>query len=104
MSIRGGFQRFRRFQECRGFANLRAPGNPRHRWNLPNPFDASRYDQKMAGWNLEQTYTQLPQIFWTPATPTTVREPRLAVFNRPLAAALGLDATALDGPDGAAVR
>src|SRR5687768_582628 len=57
----------------------------------------------MAGWNLEQTYTQLPQIFWTPATPTTVSDPRLVVFNRPLAATLGLDAGALDGPDGAAI-
>ena len=35
--------------------------------------------------------------------PTAVREPRLVVFNRPLATALGLDPDALDGPDGAAI-
>ena len=35
--------------------------------------------------------------------PTAVREPRMVVFNRPLAIELGLDPDALDGPDGAAI-
>jgi uncharacterized protein YdiU (UPF0061 family) len=70
--------------------------------------DASRRrlqmdDSEMAGWHLEHTYTELPQLFYTQAAPTPVREPRLAVFNRPLATTLGLDAAALDGSDGAAV-
>ena len=35
--------------------------------------------------------------------PRRSAEPRLVVFNRPLATALGLDAEALDGPEGAAI-
>jgi len=57
----------------------------------------------MAGWHLEHTYTELPQLFYAAAAPTAVREPRLIVFNRPLASALGLDVEALVGPQGAAI-
>jgi uncharacterized protein YdiU (UPF0061 family) len=57
----------------------------------------------MAGWRLEHTYAELPPLFHSHDAPTAVREPRLVVFNRPLAAMLGLDADALDGPDGAAI-
>jgi uncharacterized protein YdiU (UPF0061 family) len=57
----------------------------------------------MDGWRLEHTYADLPQLFHAPAAPTAVREPRLVVFNRPLARALGLDPDALDSPHGAAI-
>jgi uncharacterized protein YdiU (UPF0061 family) len=57
----------------------------------------------MSGWRLERTYTALPELFYAPALPTAVRDPRLVLFNRPLASALGLDADALDGPQGAAI-
>jgi uncharacterized protein YdiU (UPF0061 family) len=57
----------------------------------------------MAGWNLEHTYAALPPLFHAPAAPTPVREPRLVVFNRPLATGLGLDAEALQGSEGAAI-
>ena len=57
----------------------------------------------MAGWRLEHTYTELPRLFYAPATPTAVPDPRLVVFNTPLATALGLDPAALDGPAGASV-
>ena len=57
----------------------------------------------MAGWRLEHTYADLPQIFHSPAAPTPVREPHLVAFNRPLAVELGLDSTALEGPEGAAI-
>jgi uncharacterized protein YdiU (UPF0061 family) len=57
----------------------------------------------MAGWRLEHTYSELPQLFYAPAAPTAVREPSLVALNRPLAAQLGLDAEALDGPEGAAI-
>ena len=60
----------------------------------------ARYDGHMAGWHLEHTYTELPQLFYASAAPTAVREPRLIVFNRPLASALGLDVEALEGPRG----
>ena len=57
----------------------------------------------MAGWRLEHTYADLPQLFHSPATPTPVREPRLVAFNRPLAIGLGLDPEALESPEGAAI-
>jgi uncharacterized protein YdiU (UPF0061 family) len=57
----------------------------------------------MAGWRLEHSYAALPALFHTPAPPTPVRDPRMVVFNRPLATGLGLDADALDGPRGAAI-
>jgi uncharacterized protein YdiU (UPF0061 family) len=57
----------------------------------------------MAGWRLEHTYADLPQIFYAPAAPTPVREPQLVAFNRPLAAMLGLDAEVLARPEAAAI-
>ena len=57
----------------------------------------------MAGWRLEHTYASLPELFHTEVAPTPVREPRLVAFNRPLAEELGLDAGALNTPEGAAI-
>jgi uncharacterized protein YdiU (UPF0061 family) len=57
----------------------------------------------MAGWRLEHTYAELPQLFYAPAPPTAVAGPHLVAFNRPLAAMLGLDPEALEGPEGAAI-
>ena len=57
----------------------------------------------MAGWRLEHTYTQLPQIFYADARPTPVREPRLVILNQALADTLGLDAEALETPAGAEI-
>jgi serine/tyrosine/threonine adenylyltransferase len=57
----------------------------------------------MAGWRLEHTYADLPQLFYADAVPTPVREPRVVVLNAPLATTLGLVPEALDGPEGAAV-
>jgi uncharacterized protein YdiU (UPF0061 family) len=57
----------------------------------------------MAGWRLEHTYAELPQLFHSQAAPTPVREPRLVAFNRPLATVLGLDPERLARPDGAAI-
>ena len=57
----------------------------------------------MAGWRLEHTYAELPKLFYADAPPAPVREPRLAVFNRPLATMLGLDPEALESPEGAAI-
>jgi len=57
----------------------------------------------MAGWRLEHTYADLPQIFYAAAAPTPVPEPRMVVFNRSLATLLGLEAETLAGPEGAAI-
>ena len=62
-----------------------------------------RYDGQMAGWRLEHTYSELPQLFHAKAAPASVREPRLVVFNRPLAVMLGLDPDELARPEGAAI-
>jgi uncharacterized protein YdiU (UPF0061 family) len=63
----------------------------------------TRMMDRMAAWNLEHTYAALPPLFLAPATPTPVRAPRMVVFNRRLATELGLDAEALDSPEGAAI-
>jgi uncharacterized protein YdiU (UPF0061 family) len=55
----------------------------------------------MPGWRLEHTYTQLPRLFYSPAAATAVRDPRLVLFNAPLAAMLGLDPDVLNSTDGA---
>lgn len=57
----------------------------------------------MAGWRLEQSYAQLPQLFFSDVRPTPVAEPRLVIFNRALAGDLGLDTETLDSPGGAAI-
>ncbi len=57
----------------------------------------------MTGFRLEQTYTELPSLFWSDVTPTPVRDPQMVVFNAPLAAALGLDTAALNGAEGARI-
>jgi len=57
----------------------------------------------MAVWRLEHTYAELPALFHAPAAPTRVAAPRLVAFNRPLAASLGLNAEALERPEGAAI-
>ncbi|MFD2370675.1 YdiU family protein [Brevibacillus sp. GCM10020057] len=55
-----------------------------------------------AAWNFDNSYARLPEAFFSRQNPTPVRAPRLAVLNRPLAAALGLNAQALEGEDGIA--
>jgi serine/tyrosine/threonine adenylyltransferase len=57
----------------------------------------------MAGWRLEHTYTELPQLFYSDAAPTPVAAPRLVAFNRPLATMLGLDPQVLESPEGDAI-
>ena len=57
----------------------------------------------MAGWRLEHTYAELPQLFYSDAASTPVREPRIVVFNRPLALMLGLDPESIAGIEGAAI-
>ena len=64
---------------------------------------ASAMIVSMAGWRLEHTFAELPELFYSDAAPTPVRDPRLVAFNRPLATALGLELEALEGADGAAI-
>lgn len=41
-------------------------------------------------WNFNNSYTKLPKIFYTNQSPTTVRAPKLIIFNRSLASSLGV--------------
>lgn len=56
-----------------------------------------------AGWNLAQSYAELPDALFVRQAPVPVREPRMALFNAPLANELGLDPNALDSTEGAAL-
>ncbi|RJG25184.1 YdiU family protein [Paenibacillus thiaminolyticus] len=55
------------------------------------------------GWNFDNSYARLPQLFFTGQNPTPVRSPKLIIFNEKLAASLGLNVQALNSDDGAAV-
>lgn len=54
----------------------------------------------VAGWNLDNSYTQLPGLLFSRISPTPVRNPGLVVFNEPLARELGLDLLQLQSRDG----
>lgn len=41
-------------------------------------------------WNFNNSYTKLPKIFYTKQYPTTIRTPKLIIFNNSLAASLGI--------------
>ena len=55
------------------------------------------------GWRLDHSYSRLPALLHKQWHPTPVQSPRLVIFNRPLALALGLDADALGSEDYAPV-
>ncbi|RHW41442.1 YdiU family protein [Neobacillus notoginsengisoli] len=55
---------------------------------------------KKIGWNFDNSYTQLPDVFYTLQKPKPVRAPKMAVFNTSLAERLGLDPDALQSENG----
>lgn len=55
---------------------------------------------KEKDFNLENSYTELPKIFYSKQKPSHVPEPKLVVLNHSLAKELGLDAEALEGSEG----
>lgn len=48
-----------------------------------------------SGWNLENSYAKLPELFYTPLKLETVSAPKLVVLNQRLAEELGLNAEVL---------
>ena len=50
------------------------------------------------GWRWDHSYSKLPELFFIKTRPVPVREPHLAVLNRPLAAALGLNPDLFESP------
>ena len=55
------------------------------------------------GWNLDHSYLQLPENFYTRLEPTPVAAPKLVIFNVQLALSLGLDPDHLHGKERAAI-
>lgn len=55
------------------------------------------------GWNFDNSYARLPQTFFTSQNPSPVRSPKIVVFNKLLAASLGLNVHTLKSEEGAAI-
>ncbi|RFU68581.1 YdiU family protein [Bacillus sp. V59.32b] len=55
---------------------------------------------KQTGWNFDNSYTRLPNTFYTSHSPDPAEFPKLVILNEPLAISLGLNAEALQGEDG----
>ena len=55
------------------------------------------------GWTFDNSYAQLPEVLYARLNPVPVREPKLVVFNKPLAQSLGLIPEVLQGEEGAVV-
>ncbi len=55
------------------------------------------------GWKLENSYAELPQVFYSRVKPTIVRSPKLIVYNSLLGESLGLDTKIMNSEDGAAI-
>lgn len=51
------------------------------------------------GWNLDNSYARLPEIFFSRLNPTPVRSPKLIIFNHSLATSLQLNVQALQSGD-----
>lgn len=64
--------------------------------NLPEPAHDCH------GWHFDNSYARLSSAFLTRVNPTPVAEPRLILFNHPLAESLGLARDASTGPAAAA--
>jgi len=64
---------------------------------------SSRQNRPEAGWNFDNSYARLPEVFYARLNPVPVRESKLVVFNKPLARSLGLNPEALQSDESAAV-
>jgi uncharacterized protein YdiU (UPF0061 family) len=59
--------------------------------------------EREVGWRFDNTYARLPDALFVPATPVTVRGPRVSILNRRLADDLGLDLGAITAETAAAL-
>ncbi|WP_203246360.1 protein adenylyltransferase SelO family protein [Sporosarcina beigongshangi] len=59
--------------------------------------------QKESGWHLDNSYSRLPNTFFTDISPNPVESPELIIFNDALAVSLGLEAQVLQSEEGIAV-
>ncbi len=56
-----------------------------------------------AGWNFNNSYIRLPELFFNTLNPTSVTSPELLILNQDLAEALSLNVKALQSEEGVAV-
>ncbi|WP_141604322.1 protein adenylyltransferase SelO [Terrilactibacillus laevilacticus] len=56
-----------------------------------------------AGWNFDNSYTRLPELFFSSTNPTPVQSPKLVILNHSIATSLGLNIQELQSENGAAV-
>ncbi|CAN7395899.1 YdiU family protein [Paenibacillus sp. LjRoot153] len=59
--------------------------------------------RKDAGWNFDNSYSRLPNFFYTKINPTPVSSPRLVKLNAPLGATLGLNEEVLQSSESLAL-
>ena len=59
--------------------------------------------QSLAGWNFDNSYLKLPDLFHQQLAPVPVRTPELIIFNHALAEHLGLNAQQLNSAHGAEI-
>jgi serine/tyrosine/threonine adenylyltransferase len=64
---------------------------------------STKIDQTEMGWNLDNSYSNLPASLYTQLKPTPVPSPRMVLFNHTLAESLGLNTEGLNGDAGAAI-
>lgn len=57
---------------------------------------------KKTGWNFDNSYARLPEIFFTKHVLNAVRAPKLTILNERLAKSLGLDAQSIQSEEGIA--
>jgi serine/tyrosine/threonine adenylyltransferase len=57
-------------------------------------------NERHIGWNFDNSYARLPEIFFTKIKPTKTSSPKLVVLNDSLAKDLGLDIQALESAEG----
>lgn len=55
------------------------------------------------GWNFDNTYLNLPDIFFTKQKPTPVKSPNIFILNKSYAETLGLDTNALENHEAASI-
>lgn len=55
---------------------------------------------KNPGWNIDNSYSRLPEVFFTRLDPLPVRNPGIVIINEPLAEYLGLDPDYLKSEEG----
>ncbi len=63
----------------------------------------TKKERTHTGWQLEHSYSRLPEIFYSKFSVNPVPAPKLVIFNKALAITLGLDSDELTSEDGVAI-